>query len=253
MNRMLRLFLPSGALALLAGTILMQPPGAALFDRADTILAVTTAAGLLLTLRFGVSRQFFALVMLIGLGWGAPFFLPPAAGPFPDTGRWHFCMAAMLCLLLSLIEAGLFFAFRDELTVLPARRALNARLQKAGGNYTLAMVDVDHFKRFNDRYGHDVGDEVLRMMATCLKKSSGRAFRYGGEEFTILYPGRRIDRAMADADAVRKRIAETEFTLRSPHRKKGAAPPQNRLGHGQHGPGPALRHRHHLRPGPQGR
>ena len=56
-------------------------------------------------------------------------------------------------------------AFRDELTGLPGRRALNERLQRLPRQYVLAMTDVDHFKKFNDTHGHDVGDEVLKLVA----------------------------------------------------------------------------------------
>ncbi len=136
--------------------------------------------------------------------------------------------AAMIVLLLSMIEAGLFFAYRDELTGLPARRALNSQLQKLGGKYTIAMIDVDHFKRFNDRYGHDVGDEVLKMVATRLKKSSGKAYRYGGEEFTLIYPGKGIDQVELDAEAVRALVAEASFTIRKPPRRKGDSVPPER-------------------------
>jgi len=75
---------------------------------------------------------------------------------------------------------------------LPSRRALIERLPSLGRRYTVAMVDVDHFKNFNDTYGHDAGDQVLRMVASRLGEVSGggTAFRYGGEEFTILFPGK---------------------------------------------------------------
>ena len=56
----------------------------------------------------------------------------------------------------------------------------------------VAMVDVDHFKKFNDTYGHDTGDSVLRMIATKLQKvgGGGTAYRYGGEEFSIIFNGK---------------------------------------------------------------
>ena len=59
-----------------------------------------------------------------------------------------------------------------------------------GRHYTLAMIDVDHFKKFNDTYGHDVGDLVLKMVAHQISQvnGGGKAYRYGGEEFTtVLY------------------------------------------------------------------
>ena len=84
-------------------------------------------------------------------------------------GREH--LLACLAAIESTHPAGVAheayqMAFRDELTGLPGRRALNERMQRLGRNYVLAMSDVDHFKRFNDTHGHDVGDQVLRLVAT---------------------------------------------------------------------------------------
>lgn len=80
-------------------------------------------------------------------------------------------------------------AYQDELTSLPGRRALKEYLLKLGSEYTIAMFDIDHFKKFNDTHGHDVGDQVLRMVASKLATVSGRgkSFRYGGEEFTLVF------------------------------------------------------------------
>ena len=66
------------------------------------------------------------------------------------------------------------------------------------GLYTIAMVDVDHFKTFNDKHGHDVGDQVLQLVASRLARSpgGGRAYRYGGEEFTLIFPGRTREQAL---------------------------------------------------------
>src|SRR2546425_6328967 len=74
-------------------------------------------------------------------------------------------------------------AYQDSLTGLPARRALNEALLRLGGHYTVAMLDVDHFKRINDHHGHDVGDQVLKMIAAKLAQvtGGGKAYRYGGE------------------------------------------------------------------------
>ena len=71
--------------------------------------------------------------------------------------------------LLSLIQFSYGLAFLDELTGLPARRALRQQLAGLLGRYTIAMVDVDHFKNFNDTYGHDVGDQCLRMVVSRLR------------------------------------------------------------------------------------
>jgi diguanylate cyclase (GGDEF)-like protein len=72
----------------------------------------------------------------------------------------------------------------DELTGLQGRRSLNETLYNLGRKYAIAMIDVDHFKKFNDTYGHKTGDQVLKMIAYKLERISGGAktFRYGGEE-----------------------------------------------------------------------
>ncbi|MFZ5563404.1 MAG: GGDEF domain-containing protein, partial [Thermodesulfobacteriota bacterium] len=143
---------------------------------------------------------------------------------FPQNGPVFFRLAAsgaVGVLLISMIETGHFFAYRDELTGLPSRRALNEKLQSLGKTYAIAMVDVDHFKRFNDRYGHDVGDEVLRMVAAALGKAKAGAFRFGGEEFTLVFPGKDMAQAKAEAEQVRVAVSRSSFTIRNPARKKG--------------------------------
>lgn len=105
-------------------------------------------------------------------------------------------------------------AFIDELTGLPNRRALELRLRRRG--QSMAMVDVDHFKRFNDRWGHDAGDQVLRRVAEALANiRGGRAYRYGGEEFAIVFRSRHVDRLRIALDDGRRRIAQRPFRLRT--------------------------------------
>ncbi len=130
--------------------------------------------------------------------------------------------AAGLILVVAVIEAGYAMAFRDELTLLAGRRALNEALQQTGGQYAVAMVDVDHFKKFNDTYGHDVGDQVLKMVARRLEEvtGGGRAFRYGGEEFSVLFPGKTADEALPHLDLLRATIEDTRFALRGPGRPR---------------------------------
>ncbi|NIM48034.1 MAG: diguanylate cyclase [Gemmatimonadales bacterium] len=121
-----------------------------------------------------------------------------------------------LILVVATIEVSYLMAYRDGLTGLPARRALDETLARAGGRYTVAMVDVDHFKKFNDQYGHDVGDHVLRMVASKLRAISGggHAFRYGGEEFALVFPGKTLDEALFYLEEIRSTIEDTRFTLR---------------------------------------
>jgi diguanylate cyclase (GGDEF)-like protein len=79
---------------------------------------------------------------------------------------------------------------------------------------------VDHFKRFNDTYGHDAGDQVLRMVAAKLQQvgGGGRAFRYGGEEFLVVFRGRSARDAEPFAESLRRMIADAGFVPRGPDR-----------------------------------
>jgi diguanylate cyclase (GGDEF)-like protein len=134
-----------------------------------------------------------------------------------------------LILVLSLIETWHGMAYDDELTGLPARRALNESLVRLRGTYTVAMVDIDLFKRFNDEHGHDVGDQLLRMVGTRLAHvgGGGRAFRYGGEEFAVLFPGKDVEQARGHLETLRHAIEASPFTLRGPRRprRRPDAPP----------------------------
>lgn len=144
------------------------------------------------------------------------------------AGLWrpsHFVYwvgVAAALLVLAVIESSFRMAFSDELTGLPARRAMNEFLLKVGRRYTVAMVDVDHFKKVNDVHGHDVGDQVLRMVATCLRRVSGggRAYRYGGEEFAVIFPNKELERALPHLEELRETIAGNGFVVRGRKRPK---------------------------------
>ena len=127
---------------------------------------------------------------------------------------------AGLILVFAVLEHGYDIAFRDELTGLPGRRAFNNVMEQLGGTYAIAMCDVDHFKKFNDAYGHDVGDQVLKMVASKLSQvgGGGRAFRYGGEEFLVVFRGRTAREAEPFAESLRRSIADAGFVVRSPDR-----------------------------------
>lgn len=131
-------------------------------------------------------------------------------------------MLGGLILVVSVIEAARTLAFRDELTGLPSRRALDELLPRLRGDYAAAMLDIDFFKKFNDRYGHDVGDQVLKMVAAHIAgvKGGGRPFRYGGEEFTVIFPGKTVDQVSGHLERIRKSVAEAGFTLRNSARAK---------------------------------
>jgi diguanylate cyclase (GGDEF)-like protein len=127
-----------------------------------------------------------------------------------------------LLLVTVVIQASYSMAYLDELTGLSSRRALKEEMQKLGGKYAIAMLDIDHFKKFNDTHGHDVGDDVLKLVAACMKGvgGGGRVFRYGGEEFTILFPGKTTEEAIPYLEELREHIANRGFTKRSKSRPK---------------------------------
>ncbi len=117
-------------------------------------------------------------------------------------------------------------AYRDDLTGLPSRRALNQLLLSLGRRYTIAMLDIDHFKQFNDTHGHDIGDEVLRMVASKIARvgAGGRPFRYGGEEFTIVFPGKSAEQAQVELETLRASIEAYRMLLRGNSRNGSKQP-----------------------------
>ena len=131
-----------------------------------------------------------------------------------------FTMAAELMVAVAVLQDTYRMAFRDELTGIPSRRALNEQLAGLGNRYTIAMLDVDHFKKFNDTHGHDLGDQVLKLVAVHIARvgGGGKAFRYGGEEFTVLFPGTDAEDAIPHLEAVREDIESYQMALRSASR-----------------------------------
>lgn len=123
-------------------------------------------------------------------------------------------LAATGVVLAGLAQEAWRMAFVDDLTGLPGRRALGHAMAELGNQYAIAMLDVDHFKKFNDTYGHDVGDIVLKKVARELARvgGGGKAFRYGGEEFTVVFAGRTAEKAQEPLEALRKRISDNKIT-----------------------------------------
>ena len=141
-----------------------------------------------------------------------------------------FSSTAMLMCLYAVLQESWRMAYLDELTELPARRALREKFQKMGGTYTVAMLDVDHFKKFNDTYGHDTGDAVLRMIATKLNKvtGGGTSYRYGGEEFSVVFNGKNSEDAKPHLETLRETIASTPFIINRASRRKSDKKFRNR-------------------------
>jgi diguanylate cyclase len=114
-------------------------------------------------------------------------------------------------------------ANHDALTGLPNRRALDARLAAATQTamvtkrpFAIAICDIDHFKAFNDRFGHQIGDEVIKFVGQSLAKDGNErlfAARYGGEEFVVLFEGMTAQKAGAEIDKIRAAIAGRELKM----------------------------------------
>lgn len=119
-----------------------------------------------------------------------------------------------LMVILSLVFDAHHIAYTDELTGLKGRRALNESFMGLGKRYAIAMTDIDHFKQFNDTYGHDVGDQVLKMVAGILDTvSGGKAYRFGGEEFTLVFAGKSAEAVEAELERLRLAIANEKFYI----------------------------------------
>lgn len=159
-------------------------------------------------------------------------FIALKAGAGTHLSSAYFATGGLI-LGIAVLETSYRMAYHDELTQLPSRRALNEELMKIGDAYTVAMVDVDHFKQFNDNYGHEVGDQVLQMIAARLAdvNGGGKAFRYGGEEFAVIFADKSIDEAYPNLETLRRSIEKSAFTLRD--RDRRGADGKKRKRHGR--------------------
>jgi diguanylate cyclase (GGDEF)-like protein len=133
-----------------------------------------------------------------------------------------FLVGAGVMLIVALLQESHRLAFRDELTGLPGRRALDERLRTLGAGYAIAMVDVDHFKKFNDTHGHDIGDQVLKLVAGRLAQMGGGgiAYRYGGEEFCVLFPDSDLRGATRHLESMRGSIERYKMAVRGEDRPR---------------------------------
>ncbi len=119
----------------------------------------------------------------------------------------------------------------DALTGLGNRRRMEEDLERAharalrvGRAYGLALFDIDHFKAYNDQYGHLAGDEALRQVSRCLAKfarADESVYRYGGEEFLLLLPDCSVDDAANTARRLRRAVAGMAI----PHDARSTTPP----------------------------
>jgi GGDEF domain-containing protein len=160
--------------------------------------------------------------MDVGLGGALLAFLIACEWAGAPGVFGAFMAAAGVILLISLLQESHRMAFHDQLTGLPGRRAFEERMSGLGPAFTIAMVDVDHFKRFNDTHGHDTGDQVLKLVGARLAEigGGGTAYRFGGEEFAVLFPNRRLEEALPQLEEMRGTIEEYRMAVRGPDRPK---------------------------------
>jgi len=192
------------------------------------VLAFVAAGGILLA-RFLLYRKPTESGLLWALAATFLSFQSRVVSPVATA----YLATAGLILISSIIENSYLLAYHDELTSLPARRAFNDALFHLEEPYAIAAVDIDHFKKFNDTYGHETGDQVLRMVAGKLASvtGGGRAYRVGGEEFSILFPGKTAKDAMPHLELLRSVIEVSTFRVRGGQERRSG-------GRGQVSPGP---------------
>lgn len=133
-----------------------------------------------------------------------------------------YAIAATIVLCVAILQDSYTMAYLDELTGLPQRRALNEHFMSLGNHYAIAMLDIDHFKKLNDSHGHDVGDQVLQMVAAKMRQvgGGGKPFRYGGEEFTIVFSRKVKGETIYFLESVRESIQNYKMIIREGKRVK---------------------------------
>ena len=188
------------------------PFGVLRFSSGALAAALTFVAAGLCVLRWVLNGAPMEAGLGIVLGLAAFALLPTMRS---DASSIAFAFAG-ICALFAVLYASYRMAFMDALSGLPNRRALDETLAQLSGDYAIAMVDVDHFKMFNDTHGHAAGDRVLQAVAQQLRRERrGRAFRYGGEEFCLLFTGSRNRDAAQMCDETRARIEAMRVRVRS--------------------------------------
>jgi diguanylate cyclase (GGDEF)-like protein len=186
----------------------------------DLILLIITGLVTLFILQKDKSIQYFKYAIFINL-------LPLIFSLNFTAGRGKIDIETDIFNVFSFSVMGFVFLYAlyrmywekvyiDELTGIPNRRAFDEYLKKLGRKYTIAMIDIDHFKKFNDTYGHTEGDNVLRFVANHIaSEADGQVFRYGGEEFSAIYKGEQTKNVFKILDIMRDDLASKIFYLRT--------------------------------------
>jgi diguanylate cyclase (GGDEF)-like protein len=139
-------------------------------------------------------------------------------------------LSSVLC-LVSAIVSSRNMAFNDELTGIPGRRSLARYADELSDQFVVVMIDIDFFKKFNDKYGHDAGDDVIKVVASKIARvgNRARAFRYGGEEFTLIFDGNLIDDVRETIEDLRVQLESYPMAIRTNTRlNKSASESKNR-------------------------
>jgi GGDEF domain-containing protein len=201
----------------------------------DYIWVIVLAAEMLLLGRFLLTRKLVEAALL----WAQATFFLSLHSPGDARAATAYAATAACILSASIIENSYLLAYHDELTGLPSRRAFNDALLRLEDPYSIAVVDIDHFKRFNDTYGHDTGDQVLRLVASNLARvtGGGRAYRCGGEEFTVLFPGKTTSEVVQHLEQLRQQIESSEFRMRGTDRRQKPRGPDRRNDRARRRPG----------------
>lgn len=211
-----------------SGTIPAQVSGTAL---PFWVLLTFAAAAGVFVLRFFQIRKPVETGFLWSLAAAFLWLYFAPVGKAADA----YVATAGLILVASLIETSYALAYHDELTGIRGRRAFNEALLSLDQQYAIAIVDIDHFKQFNDTHGHDTGDQVLRMVASRLADvgGGGQAFRCGGEEFAILFRNTSAKDVFERLDMLRQAIQNSAFQIRGSERRsetRAGDPDRRKLG-----------------------
>jgi diguanylate cyclase (GGDEF)-like protein len=189
-------------------------------------MVIAFSASTFFVVRFFWNRKPLDSALLWSLG---ACFLALYFGSSPKASTVYWATSACI-LATSVIENSYLLAYHDELTALPSRRAFNDATMRLRHPYSIAVVDIDHFKRFNDTYGHDTGDQVLRLVAGNLARvtGGGQAYRCGGEEFNLLFSGRSTSEVLPHLEKLRAAIQSSGFRLRGNDRRQMPRGPDRR-------------------------
>ncbi|WP_221254597.1 diguanylate cyclase [Campylobacter sp. 19-13652] len=173
------------------------------------IICIACLGTLWYKLNYG--ERFYSQFLWLSLLIAYVPFLSPILMPYAI----FFLSGAAMVICMALLVEAYRMAYVDTLTQIPSRRALDEYAGSLSLPFSVCMCDIDHFKKFNDEYGHHVGDQVLRFIAAEIKLTDGgaRAFRYGGEEFCIVFAGRLKKECVPFLEVVRQRIEDKKFVV----------------------------------------